>query len=210
MAARIKTDDEVIVVGGKDRGKRGKVLRVEPKRNRVYVEGLNMVKRHQRQTASQDGGIVPKEAPIQLSNIALADTKDGTPTRVGFKFVGTGDQPCLIFMVGARAHQGEIVYTRSEAALRHGAGLEADTVPPENPYRGFPDWRAGPPATSTAFRSPEDSSRRGHGMPLPRPHTRTPSPTSTSWRARERATVARLVSNVPAVDCGRSSTCRSA
>jgi large subunit ribosomal protein L24 len=90
MPARIKTGDEVIVVGGKDRGKRGKVLRVEPRKNRVYVEGLNVVKRHQRpqqvagaQRAEQVGGVITKEGPIHLSNVMLADPKDHKPTRVG-------------------------------------------------------------------------------------------------------------------------------
>src|SRR5881275_3754169 len=90
MSARIKTDDEVIVIGGKDRGKRGKVLRVEPSQNRVYVEGLNIVKRHQRpqqvsgaQRAEQVGGVIEKEGPIHLSNVMLLDPKEGRPTRVG-------------------------------------------------------------------------------------------------------------------------------
>ena len=90
MGARIKTDDEVIVIGGKDRGKRGKVLRVEPQRGRVYVEGLNIVKRHQRpkqvagaQRAEQVGGVIEKEGPIHISNVMLLDPKDGKPTRTG-------------------------------------------------------------------------------------------------------------------------------
>jgi large subunit ribosomal protein L24 len=90
MPARIKADDEVIVIGGKDRGKRGKVLRVEPKAQRVFIEGLNMVKRHQRpqqvagaQRAEQVGGVIEKEGPIHLSNVMLIDPKDGKPTRVG-------------------------------------------------------------------------------------------------------------------------------
>jgi large subunit ribosomal protein L24 len=86
MPARIRTNDEVIVIGGKDRGKRGKVLRVEPKKDRVYVEGLNMVKRHQRpsQTMSgqQAGGVIEREGPIHVSNVMVADPKDGKPTRV--------------------------------------------------------------------------------------------------------------------------------
>ena len=87
MPARIKTDDEVIVIGGKDRGKRGKVLRVEPKRQRVYVEGLNIVKRHQRPVAGspQPGGVIEKEGPIHLSNVMLIDPSDGKPTRVGIE-----------------------------------------------------------------------------------------------------------------------------
>ena len=92
MAARIKSGDEVLVVGGKDRGKKGKVLRVEPSKNRLYVEGLNIVKRHQRpqqvagaQRPEQVGGVIEKEGPIHLSNVMLADPKDGKPTRVGIE-----------------------------------------------------------------------------------------------------------------------------
>jgi large subunit ribosomal protein L24 len=91
MPARIRSEDQVIVIGGKDRGKRGKVLRVDPKKERVYVEGLNMIKRHQRaqQTASgaQAGGVIEREGPIHVSNVALIDPKDGKPTRVGTDLV---------------------------------------------------------------------------------------------------------------------------
>ena len=89
MAARIRSGDEVIVISGKDRGKRGRVLRVEPRRDRLYVEGLNMIKRHQRprqvpgaQRAEQVGGVIEKEGPIHISNVMLADPRDGRPTRV--------------------------------------------------------------------------------------------------------------------------------
>ena len=92
MSARIKTDDEVLVISGKDSGKRGKVLRVEPKKNRVYVEGLNIVKRHQRpqqvtgaQRAETVGGVIEKEGPIHISNVMLLDPKDGKPTRIGIE-----------------------------------------------------------------------------------------------------------------------------
>jgi large subunit ribosomal protein L24 len=92
MPARIKTGDEVVVIGGKDRGKRGTVQRVEPKKNRVYVEGLNMVKRHQRprqvagaQRAEQVGGVIEKAGPIDLSNVMLVDPREGKPTRVGIE-----------------------------------------------------------------------------------------------------------------------------
>jgi large subunit ribosomal protein L24 len=87
MPARIRTDDEVVVIGGKARGKRGKVLRVDIKNDRVYVEGLNMVKRHQRpsQTTGQGGGVIEKEGPIHVSNVMLIDPKDGKPTRVGIE-----------------------------------------------------------------------------------------------------------------------------
>jgi len=92
MSARIKTDDEVIVIGGKDRGKRGKVLRVEPARDRVYVAGLNIIKRHQRprqvagaQRAEQVGGVIEKEGPIHISNVMLIDPRDGKPSRIGIE-----------------------------------------------------------------------------------------------------------------------------
>ena len=95
MAARIKTGDDVIVIGGKDRGKRGKVLRVEPGKGRLYVEGLNMVKRHQRprqvpgaQRAEQVGGVIEKEGPIHISNVMLADPRDGQPTRIRIEAEG--------------------------------------------------------------------------------------------------------------------------
>jgi large subunit ribosomal protein L24 len=84
MSLRIRTDDEVVLIAGKDRGKTGRVLRVEPDRGRVFVEGLNIVKRHQRPTpgTNQPGGVIEKEGPIHISNVALVDPKDGKPTRV--------------------------------------------------------------------------------------------------------------------------------
>ena len=88
--ARIRRDDTVIVISGKDRGKTGKVLRVDPKKQKVIVEGLNIVKRHQRpqqvqgaQRAEQVGGVVEKEGPIHISNVMLVDPKEKKPTRVG-------------------------------------------------------------------------------------------------------------------------------
>ena len=81
---RIRTDDEVIVIAGKDKGKTGKVLRVDPKRERVFVQGLNMVKRHQRPLPGRPNmqvGVIEKEGPIHISNVALVDPKDGKPTR---------------------------------------------------------------------------------------------------------------------------------
>ena len=90
MPARIRTGDEVIIMGGKDRGKKGKVLRVEPVKQRVYVEGLNMVKRHTRprqvqgtQRSEQVGGVIEREGPIHVSNVMLVDPKDHRPTRLG-------------------------------------------------------------------------------------------------------------------------------
>ncbi len=85
MAARIKKGDNVIVLTGKDKGRSGSVLKILPEDNKALVQGINMVQRHQKQSQTQEGGIISKEAPIQLSNIALADPKDGKPTRVGFK-----------------------------------------------------------------------------------------------------------------------------
>ena len=87
---KIKKGDQVIVLSGRDKGKRGEVVRVMPKDNRALVRGVNMVRRHQKQTASQEAGIVSKEAGIDLSNLALEDPKDGKPTRVGFKFLADG------------------------------------------------------------------------------------------------------------------------
>jgi large subunit ribosomal protein L24 len=90
MAAKIKKGDRVIVLSGRDKGRRGEVIAVSPVEERALVRGVNMVKRHQKQTAQQEGGIVSKEATIHLSNLALLDPKDNKPTRVGFKYVGEG------------------------------------------------------------------------------------------------------------------------
>jgi large subunit ribosomal protein L24 len=90
MAIKIRRDDEVVVISGKDRGKTGRVLRVDPKKSKVFVEGLNIVKRHQRpqqvpgaQRAETVGGVIEKEGPIHISNVMLVDPKDKKPTRVG-------------------------------------------------------------------------------------------------------------------------------
>ena len=87
---KIKKGDEVLVVTGRDKGKKGKVLGVLRAENRALVEGVNMVRRHQRQTAQQQGGIVDKEAPIHLSNLAHVDPKDGKASRIGYKFLEDG------------------------------------------------------------------------------------------------------------------------
>ena len=87
MPARVKKGDKVIVTAGKDKGKRGEVLRVYPSEERVLVSGVNVVKRHQRQTARVQGGIVSKESPVHISKIAHVDPKSDGPTRVGFKIV---------------------------------------------------------------------------------------------------------------------------
>ncbi|MGI6853264.1 50S ribosomal protein L24 [Mesorhizobium sp. 1B3] len=87
---KIRKGDKVVVLTGKDKGRTGEVLRVLPKDDKAVVRGVNQVRRHQRQTQSQEGGIITKEAPIHLSNIALVDPKDGKPTRVGFKLQQDG------------------------------------------------------------------------------------------------------------------------
>ena len=91
MAAKIRKGDKVVVLSGRDKGRSGEVIEVRPDDNRALVRGIHMVKRHQKQSAQQEGGIVSKEASVHLSNLALADPKDGKPTRVSFKFVGEGD-----------------------------------------------------------------------------------------------------------------------
>jgi large subunit ribosomal protein L24 len=88
--SNIRKGDKVIVITGSDKGKKGSVLKVFPKENRALVQGVNIVKRHQRQTQSQQAGIVTKESPINLSNIAHTDPKTGKATRIGFKTLGDG------------------------------------------------------------------------------------------------------------------------
>ena len=88
MAAKIKKGDKVVVLTGRDQGRTGEVIEVRPKEDRVVVRGVHMVKRHQKQSATQEGGIVSKEAPLHISNVAIADPQDGKPTRVGFRVVG--------------------------------------------------------------------------------------------------------------------------
>ena len=90
MAAKIRKGDKVVVLTGRDKGRTGEVIEVRPAEERALVRGVNIVKRHQRQTGSQDGGIISKEASIHLSNLAIADPKDGKPTRVGFKIMTDG------------------------------------------------------------------------------------------------------------------------
>jgi large subunit ribosomal protein L24 len=90
MAAKIRKGDTVIMRTGRDKGRRGEVIEVRPSEGRALVRGINMVKRHQKQTAGQDGGIINKEASVHLSNLALPDPKDGKPTRVGFSVLPDG------------------------------------------------------------------------------------------------------------------------
>ncbi len=87
---KLKKGDNVIVLTGKDKGRKGEILTVKPKEGKAIVQGINMVKRHQRQTQTTEAGIVNREAPIQLSNLALVDPKEGKATRVGFKIMDDG------------------------------------------------------------------------------------------------------------------------
>ena len=87
---KIRKGDYVVLRTGKDKGKGGEVLRVMPKENRALVQGVNMIKRHQKQTQQQDGGIITREATVHISNLALEDPKDGKSTRVGFKTLKDG------------------------------------------------------------------------------------------------------------------------
>lgn len=90
MASKIKKGDTVVVLTGKDKGKSGEVLSVSPSEGRAVVQGVNVVKRHQRPSMQTQGGIEEKEAPIHVSNVAVADPKDGRPTRVGFRTLDDG------------------------------------------------------------------------------------------------------------------------
>jgi large subunit ribosomal protein L24 len=87
---KIRKGDKVVVLSGKDKGRTGEVLSVQPKEDKALVRGVNMIRRHQKQSQSEQGGIITKEAPIHLSNLAIADPKDGKPTRVGFQFQKDG------------------------------------------------------------------------------------------------------------------------
>ena len=89
---KFKKGDRVVVLSGRDKGKQGEILTMFPKENRALVRGVNIVRRHQRQSASETGGIISKESPIDLSNLAHEDPQDGKPTRVGFKFVEEGSE----------------------------------------------------------------------------------------------------------------------
>jgi large subunit ribosomal protein L24 len=90
MAAKIKKGDTVVVLAGRDKGRSGQVMQVMPTKGRALVQGINLVKKHQRATPGNEAGIISKEAPIQLSNVALRDPKDGKPTRVRFQIKDDG------------------------------------------------------------------------------------------------------------------------
>ena len=100
MAAKIRKGDKVIVLSGRDKGRSGEVFEVRPGESKALVRGVNLVKRHQKQTQNQEGGIISKEAPIQLSNVAYVG-KDGKPTRVGFKILADGKKVRIAKSSGA-------------------------------------------------------------------------------------------------------------
>jgi large subunit ribosomal protein L24 len=87
---KIRRGDKVVVLAGRDKGKRGEVVKAFPADNKVVVQGINMMRKHQKQTPNQQGGIIAKEAPIHVSNLAIEDPKDGAPTRIGYKFLDDG------------------------------------------------------------------------------------------------------------------------
>ena len=99
---KIRKGDKVVVLAGKDKGRTGEVVRMMPKDDKAVVRGVNLVRRHQKQTQAQEGGIITKEAPIHLSNIALADPKDGKPTRVGFQIQKDGKKVREQMPIGAK------------------------------------------------------------------------------------------------------------
>ena len=100
MAAKIRKGDKVVVLSGRDKGRTGEVFEVRPDQHKALVRGINMAKRHQKQTQNQEGGIISKEAPIHLSNIAIVG-KDGKPTRVGFKIQADGTKVRVAKRTGA-------------------------------------------------------------------------------------------------------------
>ena len=100
MAAKIRKGDKVVVLSGRDKGRTGEVVSVRPTEGRALVRGVNLVKRHQKQSATQEGGIISKESPIHLSNIALV-AKDGKPTKVGFKIEQDGTKVRVAKRAGA-------------------------------------------------------------------------------------------------------------
>jgi len=101
---KIRKGDKVVVLTGKDKGRSGEIIKVNPKESTALVRGLNMVKRHQRQTQNQEAGIITREAPIHLSNLAVADPKDGKPTRVGFCIENNGKK------VRVAKRSGELIH----------------------------------------------------------------------------------------------------
>ena len=100
MAAKIRKGDKVMVLSGRDKGRTGEVFEVRPAEGRALVRGINLVKRHQKQTQKQEGGIISKETPVHLSNLAYVG-KDGKPTRIGFKIQADGKKVRIAKSTGA-------------------------------------------------------------------------------------------------------------
>ena len=113
MAAKVRRGDTVEVIGGKDSGKQGRVLRVDPKKDRVFVEGLNIVKRHQRPRSLKDtqrggkvGGVIEKEGPIHISNVMIVDPRDNKPTRVRIERTEEGRRERVTVLSGQKLPEG--------------------------------------------------------------------------------------------------------
>jgi large subunit ribosomal protein L24 len=113
MAAKVRRGDTVQVIAGKDSGKQGRVLRVDPKKGRVFVEGLNIVKRHQRPRSLKDtqrggkvGGVIEKEAPIHISNVMVMDPRDNKPTRVRIERTDEGRRERVTVLSGQKLPEG--------------------------------------------------------------------------------------------------------
>ena len=87
---KVKKGDKVVILAGRDKGKKGEILKVFPSESRAVVRGVNVVRKHQKQSANQEGGIIAKEAPIHISNIAIEDPKDGEPSRIGYRILDDG------------------------------------------------------------------------------------------------------------------------
>ena len=158
----VKTGDEVLVITGKDKGKRGKIKQAMPKDQRVVVEGLNIIKRHMKQRGpGKPSGMYHAESDqedfLVLAGTCLLIVEEEErqlsawdfvhcPPGTRHTFVGTGDGQCVIFMTGARTADGTIVYPVSETARAHGAGVEIETPSPREAYAPFGHWRLGRPA----------------------------------------------------------------
>ena len=134
---KIRKGDKVVVLTGKDKGRTGEVIQVMPKEDRALVRGVNVVKRHQRQTQNQEAGIITKEASIHLSNIAIADPKDGKPTRVGFQVLPKEDRAVVRGVNMVKRHQRQ---TQSQEAgiINKEASIHLSNIAIADPQDGKP------------------------------------------------------------------------
>ena len=181
MAAKIKKGDTVIVIAGRDKGRTGEVIEMRREDGRVLVRGVNMVKRHQRQTAAQEGGIVSKEASIHVSNVALADPKDGKPTRVDSNS-------------SARATTARKCASPSVRELRSMADTDEKQAKRPNRRRSSTGARSVRPmaANRSGRTRPSAATSPTKGPKRPRKATRPPSP--RSWTRLRRLTKRRRAS----------------